>query len=709
MNQHRYDRYRRLCILFLLLFISQDGRAQIYEDFNLFCMKSFGALNESLTYQRFGNTLSYVDSGGWVHESETSAALSFETSLPARSYIEYGTTNSYGLRTADTDRYYYIHLHYLKDLQPNSLYHYRLVATDERGTRVLSSDRTVQTRNIPNVIHIPGSMGAPPYILNQTNKTYVVTQNLVAATRAFTIKASGITLDLDGHDIVYDDQPALISNTTWEKYAYSEISTFGIYCYNVSGNIKIVNGKVRQGSNNGAGDIGLGFNPVFVEQNAMPIEIAGLTLEYSGVAVDGLIARYGDILVHHNVITDRGIGILNRSQGVRALWTFDNGAEVHHNLVRRTRHQGIVASGNVFSNEIYVDSYATNGFAIDPWAAIQIYDNKIFGSGYHVVGIGWESKIKVYGNFINLLAVAPTTRSVEYEADSSVIGIRLTQYDGDTKLFVDNLYQGNTIIVKGREGALNVRGVQISSDPYVRNLVFSDNTVKAETLDLQTERASCVVAQGIQDRASQLAPVFYRNNTFIANNNHLRFGDSYASGGNHRFEHCRFIKIGNDARFRTIVIGFWIWDTFGNRIIDPVLEGGADLQNPLLEGTGKCDFSVGHFLQIAAKDTSGALIPLAAVEVYDNTGMTAATTTDGGGSAALELLEYTFSNSGGQATLNKSFRSGHNIRIPGYAPVQISAQTFAVRNNQSNPVVLTFRRAGSPQDPKNLRFIKKME
>ena len=696
--------------MFLMLLVSHNAHAQIYEDFNVFCLQNFGAITESLTYQIFGNTLAFVDSGRWSYESEQSAAISVETSLPARSYIEYGTTSSYGSRTSETDRFYYIHLHYLTNLQPNTIYHYRMVATDERGQSVPSADMIVQTRLRANVVYIPGNLGNPPYVLNSPNTTYVLTQDLVAPNRAFTIRASGITLDLNGHEVTYDDQPAKLSNAKWNDYLYSDVSTFGIYCYFGSGNvgnIKIVNGKVKQGRNNGTGDIGMGFNPIIAGANGAPIEISGLTLEYSGISVDGLIAREGNSIVHHNVVTDRGTGIVNRSQGVRAIWTENSSYAVHHNLIRRTRHQGIVASADIFSNEIYVDSYATNAFGISPARGNQIYSNKIFGSGYHVVGIGWDSRITVSSNFIYLVAVAPTTRSDEYGADSSVNGIRLTQYTGESWLYENNLYQGNTIVVKGRDGAISIRGVQFASDPNVKNLVFRDNTIKAESLDTRTAIAHCVVTQGISDRGSQQLPVFYRNNTFISNTNPIAFGDSYGSGGNHHFEFCRFVRTGSDSRFRTVRIGYWIYDSFGNRIIDPMLETGTDLQNPLFDGDGRLDYSVGHFLQIIAKDTKGVPIASTAIQVYDNTGLSVSTMTDGTGAAAMELIEYAYASIGGQTNPTRTNRAGHNLRIAGFETLVIAPEIFAIRNNQGNAVVLTFRPINSPQNPKNLRLIKK--
>ena len=149
-------------------------------------------------------------------KSQNSAALGFETNLPAKSYVEYGATSSYGQRTADPDRHYYLHLHYLTGLAPNRTYHYRWVAVDERGNVLRSADKTLQTKTFAGAVMVPGALSGPPYVLDQANTRYVLTQDIFAHTRAFTIKANGVILDLNGHVVTYDQSQAFVKETTWD-------------------------------------------------------------------------------------------------------------------------------------------------------------------------------------------------------------------------------------------------------------------------------------------------------------------------------------------------------------------------------------------------------------------------------------------------------------------------------------------------------------
>ena len=108
----------------------QTVQADDYDDFNDFCVDNYGAELEELVYEMFGQDLQVKPAGDWTHISEKSAVICWETNLPAKTKVEYGTTTSYGESTEVEGRHFYIHVHYLTDCDPNTLYHYKLVSTD---------------------------------------------------------------------------------------------------------------------------------------------------------------------------------------------------------------------------------------------------------------------------------------------------------------------------------------------------------------------------------------------------------------------------------------------------------------------------------------------------------------------------------------------------------------------------------------------------
>lgn len=660
-----------------------------YEVFNQFCTANFGAQTEPLIREVYGSAPQFVASGFWKYESRNSASIGFETTLPTLSRVEYGTTTAYGQTTSLPDRPYYIHLHQITGLLPGTLYHYRLVATDELGQQIVSADQTFTTPALASAIAVPGSLAGPPYVLNQSNATYILTQDITSNTRGITVSGSNVTLDLNGHTVVYDNGTPAVTGD-WSVYLNNSASSCGVWSSASSGTTRILNGVILQGAHNGTGDIGIGFNPVLISSGNH--EVAGVVMKYAGDSVSGLEGHWATLEAHHNVVVDQGTVIADRHQGLKAILAERMGANgIHHNLIKRARHQGIMyaISGTVVeSNEIYLDSYDTNAYGI--WPTPLVRNNRIFGTGYHVVGIGWGSQKTIQNNLIFLQGVAPTDRSDESGTHSSVNGLRLTQYDGSTVPYEDNLYEGNTIIVKAREGCTIARGVQFFSDPYVRNLRFRNNIVKAETQDSQTSDAACVVAHGLSDRAASQLPVIYENNTFIANATHVRFGDDYAMGGNHIFRNNIFRRFGSRSDFKTIRMGFWLWNSYNNRFIDSAVEGGAGVDNWEFLGTGRRDYAVGHSLYLIAQGSGGVPLDLDSLLVSDNTGINYRVQTDATGLARVELIEYAWVANTNAASPTRVNHSGHTLSIPGYLPLVVSPTLFQVANNSSAPTTVTF-------------------
>ncbi|MFQ5808114.1 MAG: fibronectin type III domain-containing protein, partial [Armatimonadota bacterium] len=96
--------------------------AQVYDTWNRFCQAHFGAEKEPLVRDLCGQTLEMVEGGTWVHVSQTSACIAWETNLPALTHVEYGPAGGPDARTAEPERHFYVHVHYLTDLQPNTRY-----------------------------------------------------------------------------------------------------------------------------------------------------------------------------------------------------------------------------------------------------------------------------------------------------------------------------------------------------------------------------------------------------------------------------------------------------------------------------------------------------------------------------------------------------------------------------------------------------------
>src|SRR5579885_54583 len=77
--------------------------------------------------------------------SQSSDVISWQTSNPANSQVEYGTSTAYGSTTPLDSTMVTSHQVTLSNLQPSTLYHFRAHSTDASGQTVSSPDGTFTT------------------------------------------------------------------------------------------------------------------------------------------------------------------------------------------------------------------------------------------------------------------------------------------------------------------------------------------------------------------------------------------------------------------------------------------------------------------------------------------------------------------------------------------------------------------------------------
>ncbi len=546
-------------------------------DFNEFAKTNFGAEKEPMIYEQVWNQLEIFQDGVWVNPSLNSASIGWDTNLPAHSYVEYGEDTQYGKQTSPESRYYYVNLNYLKNLKPETIYHYRLVSTDERGNKIFTEDATFTTLSESEVTLLPKN-SPTPIILDQPNTKYVLEGDITTDGRAIQIEADNITLDLNGHTIIYDN--AHMGELEWDHRAYIHNSSFGVYINGTIGT-KIFNGTIKQGDGQDAWEdnSSIGFNPIYAK-GIKDVEIAGVNIDYGGPQMIGLRFHWSEWIadVHHNIFNDSWTVINNRHGSGNRSMILDSDQEgnVHHNLVKRTRQRGL--SGKMlYNNEVYVDSWSTNSFAMSPSVdSARVYKNRIFGTGFNVYGFGWaNTDLKLYDNIVHFVGKDFSERWDEDWGDINMLSaIRVTNYGGWWQERDWLEYYDNLIVISGSEDS-EIRGVEFFSDETIHNLYFHDNIIKTEGLDNETNRVACVVAQGYYNKPDSI-PVIYSNNTFISNRHHVAFGDSYGKGNNHHFDNCTFISSGGEEHPDYSTFIFWgSYRNYGHIIKDCIFESGT--------------------------------------------------------------------------------------------------------------------------------------
>ncbi len=345
-------------------------------------------LNTSIENEAFQRT--------WTYVSETSALIYWqleEISLSANSYIEYGKTEDLGKQTTMTKKPRWAHWHRLKGLEPGETYYYRMVSVDpENSNKTMSEILKIKPEKKENVIRIPGDMTGPtPYILDQKDAYYLLTEDIKAEGTAIEIAAEGVTLDLDGHTVIFGD------NTSEQVYGVR---------FADPGNTKLCNGHIVQGKR--SRDYSTAVSSL---DRPVPTEISGISTDVHLPNAFPLLMTHANAAnIHHNNIYSRVTEIECRHYPGNALmrvYTYGGDIHIHDNLLTEGCHWGInirISSRSaknieIDHNDIQHHQQYVNGYALSPSSGALVHHNKVTssGRGVHLTGEGTH----FYKNYID--------------------------------------------------------------------------------------------------------------------------------------------------------------------------------------------------------------------------------------------------------------------------------------------------------------------
>jgi hypothetical protein len=97
-------------------------------------------------------------------KTETSAIISWKTTYPASSQVEYGETVNYGQTTEIDNNLNQGHSILLKNLKPATIYHIRVKSKDIYGRELTSEDATFLTKSSPDEVSILKLMLTTTYL-----------------------------------------------------------------------------------------------------------------------------------------------------------------------------------------------------------------------------------------------------------------------------------------------------------------------------------------------------------------------------------------------------------------------------------------------------------------------------------------------------------------------------------------------------------------
>ena len=503
-----------------------------------------------------------------------------------------------------TGQPYWTQFHRITGLQPERQYFYRTACAGADGKTVLGEIETFKTTGDKTAVRIPEDLGGTPFVLDRPHTRYLVTRDLTFPLGGILVKADGITLDLDGHTLVYNDQQA-IRPEQWDKRAYEEHD----YGVKVEGRVRftLLNGTIRQGKGNSRGTVvGVGCNPVYF--GGIASEIAGVEIVWSGNDVSGfyLHGSEGDH-VHHCIMDDRGSVITDRHMAIRSI-SGNTWGDYDHNLVKATRQQGLANGVRVAHNEIYLRSCATNSFGITPAALpakpATIEHNRILGTGEHPLGIGmfgaFAPGTTVHDNYVE---VQCTKSGLEYGYTGCACfrttwGADHLDVGHNTFIAHAGLYDGKVAKARALWVGLPVFTPKGASQPIAdARGFFHDNLIVAQGPEKADAGAICVVC------LNESPHLIFKGNTVVSTWGNVLLADSYGhADGYAKFVNNTFRRLSSFSDYHTVRQEYGGIPATGVFVGNRYEEGAREDDVKLLE-KGRIAFQ--QILDVFVKDEQG--------------------------------------------------------------------------------------------------------
>ncbi len=499
-----------------------------------------------------------------------------------------------------------------------------------------------------------------PGVLSRSETTYVLDADVTAPGTAFTIAASNVTLDLNGHSVIYNAEPG--------------DNVHGVFAqWNKSG-LRVTNGNIVQGPGNGYRSHAVYLNEVHC------IELDHLSIGYQGDDTVGILAQGSgtttrDAYIHDNVIRpngtkrpDPGLGYPTHYGDFAAIVVGGTGGRVriHNNDIRGKGHQGIhfrystpTSEVSVTGNTIMMASPVRNGYGIVIGGAshgevgFEIAHNTIVQSSGRGILVGGDYSDDspgpgpgdIHDNFVDVRESADSGEYAGTPGASTGICIRFGAHHVRVHHNRIRAWAGANAappqFATQKGAACIARGLKIHSGPTGRGNVVCDNVVTATTTDAAYP-ASGIYATGDTGRGEGAV---FRRNVVVSNSIIVDLNGADGAGSHQTFTSNVFARGDDPQGFHAVRAGYWTSPAVGNLFVDNRWVGGADPDDLALSLSGGASYglTVRSHLDLRVTDANGNPIGDATVTAAATGGPTEVLsgTTDANGRVRLVLTDYT--------------------------------------------------------------------
>ncbi|RJO59841.1 hypothetical protein C4546_00175 [Candidatus Parcubacteria bacterium] len=454
-------------------------------------------------------------------------------------------------------------------------------------------------------------------VLNQTNETYYLTQDITSSGNCLTIGAHGVVLDLNGHTVTYGTASetrrygiAIPSSSTSRRPWFPD-SSIPDSAFVGADNVTIRNGSIVQG---GTGTESYAIYAWGTDN----MTITNTTTTVNGDDTGNIYFNYsGWATITNNTLNNTSTVVSNRHSG-RDVIGFEGGLgylTISNNVINggpqygiRIRQGSAVGPASIFSNTIKNNGKVANPYAIGiSLNNAKVYNNVIEpqnGRGIHVAGV---TGAEVYNNTITVKEGA----NPEYSPGWAQ-GIKL-ENGKNAKIY------NNTVTALAGNGFGHAYALDISHDPsnYVpSNSEIYNNTFTAVTP--QTDRtAAAVHLVGVLAANN----INIHHNTFRSNNYQVML--DYESASEVLLRSNTFEAPSNPINFNALRFYTGTRASANSIFLDSALGSNNSLLNPSYRTAGAgFSYKVQNYLRVNVKDQNGNAISGAEIVVKDKNGTT---------------------------------------------------------------------------------------
>jgi hypothetical protein len=506
-------------------------------------------------------------------------------------------------------------------------------------------------------------------VLKRSGATYILQNDVTAAGTCFSIQASGITLDLNGHTITYAASEEKATRHGVVGMACREPQARGNPCGGSFDELTVRNGKIVQGP--AAGSYSHAIRLGRGGGHSLTVENVEITISAPASAAIFTVYAGGGARIFGNTIHNHVQVIHNRHalEGMAIKLVGERDARrpnlVYGNVIRGGAQGGIqleAEGSKIYDNDISQDGRYTNDFCILAWAPKgETYRNRCHptaGRGIHVR----SGPQKIYENTINVIELK---RNQEYRGCQlgGAYGIQLEKSAFEVEVFNNE--------VTARAGECDGIAFRATSlQPGARNRVFG-NKFTALT------EGGGGRAFGVSFAAVNTSDLVLEGNTFVTDTAAIQI--AWEGASNVRFLRNTFAK-GSNTRSWSLIRFDNKQPGTGFQFIDSVFEDGASgsdfkAQTIGFGGwAGPAEYWLGATVRIEIVDGTGKPVPRAQVQLKDARGNSRelGSTRENGSADALLLESRQFNSADSAHQVEKLAPYEITVTKKGFEPRSIS-------------------------------------